>query len=118
MSIRSIKTIAVFCGSNFGATHDFANGARALGKALGREGIGLVYGGTTRGLMGVVADAVLEAGGTAHGVITESLHQRGHFHPALTTDEAPRRCASENSAWRSWPMPSSPCPVALARSRS
>jgi uncharacterized protein (TIGR00730 family) len=87
MSIRSIKTIAVFCGSNFGATDDFANGARALGTALGREGISLVYGGTTRGLMGVVADAVLEAGGTAHGVIAESLHQRGHFHPGLTTGE-------------------------------
>lgn len=87
MSNRSIKTIAVFCGSNFGATDDFANGARALGKALGREGIGLVYGGTTRGLMGVVADAVLEAGGTAHGVITESLHQRGHSHPHLTSHE-------------------------------
>ncbi|KAA0693338.1 TIGR00730 family Rossman fold protein [Neorhizobium sp. P12A] len=87
MSIRTIKTIAVFCGSNLGATEDFANGARALGKALGREGIGLVYGGTTRGLMGVVADAVLEAGGTAHGVITKSLHQRGHSHPRLTTGE-------------------------------
>ena len=87
MSIRSIKTVAVFCGSNFGATDGFANGARALGTALGRDGIGLVYGGTTRGLMGVVADAVLEVGGTAHGVITESLDQRGHFHPGLTTGE-------------------------------
>ncbi|MBB3560097.1 hypothetical protein FHX06_001408 [Rhizobium sp. BK512] len=84
---RSIKSIAVFCGSNFGATDDFADGARALGRAMASEGIGLVYGGTTKGLMGVVADAVLEAGGTAHGVITESLHQRGHSHPKLTTDE-------------------------------
>ena len=84
---RTIKTVAVFCGSNFGASPDFADGARALGQALAGEGIGLVYGGTTKGLMGVVADAVLEAGGTAHGVITESLHQRGHAHPRLTTDE-------------------------------
>jgi uncharacterized protein (TIGR00730 family) len=87
MSIRSIKTIAVFCGSNFGATDDFADGARALGQALAGQGIGLIYGGTTKGLMGVVADAVIETGGTAHGVITESLHQRGHYHPRLTTGE-------------------------------
>lgn len=87
MTERSIKTIAVFCGSNFGATDDFANGARALGKALASQGIGLVYGGTTKGLMGVVADAVLESGGTGHGVITESLHQRGQSHPRLTSDE-------------------------------
>jgi uncharacterized protein (TIGR00730 family) len=87
MSTRSIKTIAVFCGSNFGATDDFAAGARTLGRVLGQRRIGLVYGGTTKGLMGVVADAVLETGGTAHGVITESLHQHGHFHPHLTRSE-------------------------------
>jgi uncharacterized protein (TIGR00730 family) len=87
MTTRSIKTIAVYCGSNFGASPDFADGARALGRALAEQGIGLVYGGTTKGLMGVVADAALEAGGTAHGVITESLYQRGHAHPRLTTDE-------------------------------
>lgn len=87
MSLRAIKAISVFCGSNFGATDDFATGARALGSALGRQGIGLVYGGTTKGLMGVVANAVLEAGGSAHGIITESLHQRGHFHQHLTSSE-------------------------------
>lgn len=87
MTTRSIKTIAVYCGSNFGASPDFADGAKALGRALAGRGIGLVYGGTTKGLMGVVADATLEAGGTAHGVITESLHRRGHAHPRLTTDE-------------------------------
>ncbi|KAA0693409.1 TIGR00730 family Rossman fold protein [Neorhizobium sp. P12A] len=87
MNPRSIKFIAVFCGSNFGGTDDFANGARALGRTLGQEGIGLVYGGTTKGLMGVVADAVLGAGGMAHGVITESLHRRGHSHPGLASHE-------------------------------
>ncbi len=74
MTIRSIQTIAVFCGSNYGASEEFADGARALGWALGRAGITVVYGGTTKGLMGVVADAALAAGGNVHGVITESLH--------------------------------------------
>jgi hypothetical protein len=81
---RSIRTVAVFCGSNFGASEEFADGARALGRALGKAGITVVYGGTTKGLMGVVADAALDAGGSVHGVITESLHQRGHSHSGLT----------------------------------
>jgi hypothetical protein len=87
MTQRQIKAIAVFCGSNFGASEEFANSARALGQALGQADITLVYGGTTKGLMGVVADAVLAAGGHAHGVITESLHQRGHSHAMLTKHE-------------------------------
>jgi uncharacterized protein (TIGR00730 family) len=87
MTIRPIKTIAVFCGSNYGASEEFAEGARALGQALGKAEIGLVYGGTTKGLMGVVADAVLASGGKVYGVITESLHRRGHSHSGLTGHE-------------------------------
>jgi uncharacterized protein (TIGR00730 family) len=87
MTIRTIKTIAVFCGSNYGAPEEFANGARALGQAVGEAGISLVYGGTTKGLMGVVADAALASGGSVHGVITESLHQRGQSHSGLTRHE-------------------------------
>lgn len=70
---RSISSIAVFCGSNFGNSDAYADGARRLGRAMAEAGITLVYGGTTKGLMGVVADALIEAGGTAHGVITEAL---------------------------------------------
>ena len=85
--MRSIKTIAVFCGSNYGASEEFANEAHALGRILGKAGITMVYGGTTKGLMGIVADAVLTSGGNVHGVITESLHLRGHSHSGLTTHE-------------------------------
>jgi uncharacterized protein (TIGR00730 family) len=87
MPMRSIKTIAVFCGSNYGASKEYAEGARMLGLTLGKAGITLVYGGTTRGLMGIVADAALEAGGSVHGVITESLRQRGQLHSGLTRHE-------------------------------
>lgn len=80
---RSIKRIAVFCGSNFGKGEAYSEGAAALGRALVRHGIGLVYGGTNKGLMGVLADAVLEGGGTAHGVLTTRLHGKGHLHPGL-----------------------------------
>jgi uncharacterized protein (TIGR00730 family) len=87
MTVRSIRSIAVFCGSNFGASAEFADSAAALGGALGHAGITLIYGGTTKGLMGVVADAVLAAGGDVHGVITESLHQSGQSHSGLTRHE-------------------------------
>jgi uncharacterized protein (TIGR00730 family) len=87
MTLRQIKAVAVFCGSNFGGSEAYAEGARQLGATLAREHITLVYGGTTKGLMGIVADAVLAGGGSAHGVITERLHARGHSHAALTRSE-------------------------------
>ena len=85
--MRAIKRIAVFCGSNFGNLDCYADGARQLGADMARAGITLVYGGTTKGLMGVVADSLLQAGGTAHGVITERLHTRCHSHPGLSRSE-------------------------------
>jgi uncharacterized protein (TIGR00730 family) len=84
---RSITSIAVFCGSNFGDIDAYADGARRLGRALAGAGITLVYGGTTKGLMGVVADSLMAAGGTAHGVITEKLRERGHAHLNLHRSE-------------------------------
>ena len=84
---RSISSIAVFCGSNFCNSDAYADGARRLGRAMAEAGITLVYGGTTKGLMGVVADALIEAGGTAHGVITEALRLKGHTHPNLHRSE-------------------------------
>jgi uncharacterized protein (TIGR00730 family) len=79
--------MAVFCGSNYGSAEEFADGARALGRALGEAGVTLVYGGTIKGLMGVVADAALAAGGNVHCVITEGLHQCGQSHSGLTRHE-------------------------------
>ncbi len=82
-----MRSVAVFCGSNFGATDAYAQGARALGTALARKSLTLVYGGSDKGLMGVVADATLAAGGSVSGIITESLVQRGHAHPRLNAVE-------------------------------
>jgi uncharacterized protein (TIGR00730 family) len=87
MALRHIKTVAVFCGSNLGNSGVYADGARNLGTALARADIALVYGGTTKGLMGILADAALDAGGTVHGIITDRLHQRGHSHAGLTRHE-------------------------------
>lgn len=85
--VRSIKSVAVFCGSNTGQGDGYIAGARGLGSEIGRRGLRLVYGGTHKGLMGVLADAVLGAGGTAHGVITRRLADKGHLHPGLTGSE-------------------------------
>lgn len=84
---RRIARIAVFCGSNFGKGDVYRAGTAALGQAMAQRGIGLVYGGTNKGLMGVLADAVMAGGGAAHGVITERLHGKGHLHPGLTRFE-------------------------------
>jgi uncharacterized protein (TIGR00730 family) len=72
MSVQ-LSSVAVYCGSNSGFDPAYAQAAASLGRTLADRGISLVFGGGDVGLMGVVASAVLEGGGEAHGVITESL---------------------------------------------
>jgi uncharacterized protein (TIGR00730 family) len=76
--------LCVFCGSSTGLNPAFADSARVLGRELARRGIGVVYGGGNVGLMGVVADAVLEAGGEITGVIPHSLVARELAHDRVT----------------------------------
>lgn len=68
-----MKSICVYCGSNAGSRPAYAERAIALGTRLAKDGLALVYGGGNVGLMGTVADAVLEAGGEVIGVIPEQL---------------------------------------------
>lgn len=82
-----IATVAVFCGSNFGVTDIYREAASALGREIAGRRWTLVYGGTNKGLMGVVADACRTAGGNVVGVITRRLHERGHLHPGLSNHE-------------------------------
>ncbi len=76
--------VAVYCGSRSGNDPLYADKARELGDYFGRNGIELVFGGGHVGLMGVVADAVLAAGGRVHGVIPEHLRDRELAHSGLT----------------------------------
>ncbi len=69
----SVTTVCVFCGSSTGRSPAYATVAAELGGAIARRGMTLVYGGGNVGLMGVVADAALGAGGRVVGVITEAL---------------------------------------------
>ena len=78
-----IHSIAVFCGSQRGRDPAFAAAAAALGRGLAVAGIRLVYGGGRVGLMGVLADAALAAGGQVLGVIPEFLTRREVAHQAV-----------------------------------
>lgn len=79
-----MNSICVFCGSRPGTDPAYEVAARCLGQALAQANITLVYGGGNVGLMGVVADAALEAGGEVVGVIPEALMRREIGHPGLT----------------------------------
>jgi uncharacterized protein (TIGR00730 family) len=76
--------ICVFCGSSTGRTPAYAEAAAGLGRLLAERGIGLVYGGATVGTMGIIADAVMTAGGEVHGVIPRQLFDREVAHRGLT----------------------------------
>jgi len=77
---REIRRVCVFCGASAGRGEAYAAAARGLGRALAERGIGVVYGGGRVGLMGLVADGALEAGGEVIGVITRLLMDKelGH----------------------------------------
>jgi hypothetical protein len=79
-----MKRICVFCGSSPGARPEYAEQARLLGLAIAGRGLGLVYGGGSVGLMGVIADAALAAGGEVDGVIPDRLKERELDHRSLT----------------------------------
>ncbi len=81
---RVVRLVCVYCGSSSGGRPEFADEARDLGRAIVDAGCGLVYGGGRVGLMGLVADAVLEAGGHVHGVIPEHLVRAETAHTGLT----------------------------------
>ena len=76
----TLRSIAVYCGSAPGVDPAFADAARAIARAMAARGIDLVYGGGRLGLMGIVADEMLEAGGRVYGVIPQSLvdHEVAH----------------------------------------
>jgi uncharacterized protein (TIGR00730 family) len=79
-----MKRVCVFCGSSVGSKPEYRVCAEELGIELTRRSIGLVYGGGNVGLMGAIADSVLQAGGEAIGVIPEHLMTREIGHKQLT----------------------------------
>ena len=79
-----MRRVCVFCGANVGDLPEYAEAARAMGRALASQGLELVFGGGNIGLMGVVADTVLEHGGRVTGVIPRALEERELAHRGVT----------------------------------
>lgn len=84
-----MKSICVFCGSSDSVHADYLSAAHQMGRTLAERGIRLIYGGGKTGLMGAVADGVLEAGGEVIGVIIPSMNTKPLAHDGLTRMEVP-----------------------------
>ena len=76
--MSKIRTVCVYCGSGPGTEPAYMDAARQFGRLLAADGVGLVYGGGSRGLMGAVATSVLDHGGHVTGIIPEFLESREH----------------------------------------
>ena len=79
-----MKSVCVFCGSSMGFNSIFKDAAHELGEILAKENIRLVYGGGSIGLMGILADAVLENGGEVVGIIPQFLYDKEVGHDGNT----------------------------------
>ncbi|MGL4618557.1 TIGR00730 family Rossman fold protein [Chroococcidiopsis sp.] len=79
-----MESICIFCGSSTGNRSIYQEAAQAMGEAIARRGLSLVYGGGNVGLMGMVADAALAAGGEVIGVIPKFLVDKEIAHNGLT----------------------------------
>jgi len=79
-----IKRLCVYCGSSPGVDASYHAAAAGLGRLLAESGVELVYGGGRVGLMGVLADAALAAGGRVTGIIPRYLHDREVAHPGVS----------------------------------
>ena len=79
-----MKHICVYCGSSDGRKQDYKTAARELGTAMLEKGIGLVYGGARIGIMGEIADTVVDGGGQVTGIMPKSLADREICHTGLS----------------------------------
>lgn len=82
--MSSIKSICVFCGSSAGSREEYSKKARDLGLLFVKKGISLVYGGSNVGLMRVIADTMMEAGGKVIGVMPHNLIEREVAHKGIS----------------------------------
>ena len=79
-----MKNITVFCGSNSGFRTEYAEAARTLARIFARNNIRLIYGGGNVGLMGIIADELMRAGGEVIGIIPDSLDKKEVGHRGIT----------------------------------
>jgi len=81
---KNLRSLCIFCGSSSGSKPEYAVAAAAMGRLLAKRGVRVVFGGGNVGLMGVLADAALAAGGEVLGVIPQMLVDRELAHRGIT----------------------------------
>ena len=106
--MKNLDQLAVYCGSAPGSDPAFADATRATAAAMVRERIQLVYGGGRLGLMGLIADSVLELGGEVYGVIPQALVDIEVAHPSVT--EVPELAPDAPGSIGVAPLPGAPVP--------
>jgi uncharacterized protein (TIGR00730 family) len=80
-----MKSVCIFCGSKSGIRKEYTESARSLGRLFSKHQIAMVYGGATNGLMGAIADTMMESGGTVVGVIPTLIAERELAHKNIST---------------------------------
>jgi uncharacterized protein (TIGR00730 family) len=110
-----MKRACVFCGSSSGARAEYAAAAAETGRLLAARRLGLVYGGGRVGLMGVLADAALNAGGEVVGVITQALQDREVAHTGLAELIVVRTMHERKARMAASATPSSSCRAGSGR---
>jgi uncharacterized protein (TIGR00730 family) len=94
-----MKSICVYCGSNFGERGSYLEAAQDLGVKMAEREITLIYGGGNVGLMGAIADSVLAAGGKAIGVIPQALADKEVAHTRLSDLRVVGSMHERKSSW-------------------
>lgn len=84
MVMADISSLCVYCGSRVGFSERYQEEAARLGRILAEQGIAVIYGGGQIGIMGVIADAALDAGGEVIGIIPEHLQRTEVGHGAIS----------------------------------
>src|ERR1039457_137945 len=113
-----VKRVSVFCGSSPGARHCYVAAATSLATHLVANKISIVYGGSNVGLMGALADAALEAGGTLLALFHDLWSKRKSHTGGSRICGWSAPCMSERLSWLSGPTRSSHCQVGSARLRN
>ena len=80
-----MKSVCIFCGSKNGIRKEYAERSRELGELFVRHNIAMIYGGATNGIMGIVADTMMQNGGTVIGVIPTIIAERELAHKNIST---------------------------------
>nr|WP_218057959.1 hypothetical protein [Gilliamella apicola] len=108
------KNICVFCGANDGSHFEYRTQAELLGKTLAEQNRRLIYGGGNKGLMGVIANSVLEHGGKVIGIIPKLLVEAETAHHGITRLEVVDICINERQDLQSLLIALLPCQVEQA----